>query len=337
MDARVGGPCGEEQRLDPPRAYGASERATARAGRRSPAAEWLHTAAGPGRRERKREWGTSMTRTRQREGTGWYQITNSTDGPSQILIYDEIGFFGVNAQDFIHDLGAVNGPVEVHINSPGGDVFDAYAIYNALVARPGVTTVVDALAASSASVIAMAGEQRLMARTSQLMIHDAFAPDGGGRSADMRHMADRLDTISGQLAGVYADTAGGEPSYWRDLMAAETWFIPQEALDVGLITGIVGIGRVPAAAGAAAVPAGQARSGPLNVLTPLAWDPDGDGDDDSTPEGDTDHSHWDENGKQLKSVPGKPMPGQPPIEQPTPNDSADVTNGVDNSPWDASK
>src|SRR5882757_3289158 len=157
-----------------------------------------------------------MTRPRERrDGSGWYRITNMADGPAQIMIYDEIGWFGVTAQDFLHDLAAVNGAVEVHINSPGGDVFDAYAIYNALVARPGVTTVVDSLAASSASVIAMAGEQRLMAKTSQMMIHDAWSPGGGGGADDMRHMADRLDTVSGQIAAVYADAAGGQVDYFR--------------------------------------------------------------------------------------------------------------------------
>jgi HK97 family phage major capsid protein len=227
-----------------------------------------------------------MTRTRQREGTGWYRIANQADGPAQIMLYDVVGGFGVTAQDFIHELGGVNGPVEVHINSPGGDVFDCYAIYNALVSRPGVTTVVDSLAASAASVIAMAGEQRLMAKTSQLMIHDAWSPQGGGGAADMRHMADRLDTVSGQIAGVYADTAGGELDYWRGLMRDETWFTPQEALDVGLITGILDTAREPAPAGSyAATPTG----GIVAAAKP---------DEDTTDE---------------------------------------VVDGVDNSPWDASK
>jgi HK97 family phage major capsid protein len=263
-----------------------------------------------------------MTARRERDGQGWYRITNLDGGPSQILIYDEIGFWGVTAQQFLHDLGAVNGPVDVHINSPGGDVFDAYAIYNALVARPGVTTVVDSLAASAASVIAMAGEQRLMARTSQMMIHDAFAvAEGGGK--DLRHMADRLDTVSGQIAGVYADTAGGQPDYWRGLMSAETWFTPQQAFEAGLITGITGAAREPAAAATASAP--HPRGGLLNANTsiqPTGWDPDGDGDDDSAPQTDTDNSHWDADGNQTKSVPGRPMPGQPPIEQPTPNNQA---------------
>ncbi|MFJ9374429.1 head maturation protease, ClpP-related [Streptomyces sp. NPDC101455] len=194
-----------------------------------------------------------MRREREhRDGAGWYRIANSAgDGaPAQILIYDEIGMWGVTASDFIRDLsGAGTGPVEVHINSGGGDVFEAYAIYNALVSRTGVTTVVDSLAASAASVIAMAGEQRLMARTSQMMIHDASAYSGGN-AEDMQQMVERLQTVSDQIAGVYADTAGGEPDHWRGLMRAETWFTPERALEAGLITGILTTTREPVPAAA---------------------------------------------------------------------------------------
>ncbi|MEU8717485.1 head maturation protease, ClpP-related [Streptomyces sp. NPDC048663] len=194
-----------------------------------------------------------MRREREhRDGAGWYRIANSAgDGaPAQILIYDEIGMWGVTASDFIRDLAAAgNGPVEVHINSGGGDVFEAYAIYNALLARAGVTTVVDSLAASAASVIAMAGETRLMARTSQLMIHDASAWTGGN-AEDMQQMVERLQTVSDQIAGIYADTAGGNADHWRGLMRAETWFTPEQALEAGLITGILSTTRETAPAAA---------------------------------------------------------------------------------------
>jgi HK97 family phage major capsid protein len=254
------------------------------------------------------------SRRREGEGSGWYRIANLADGPARIDIYDEIGFYGCSAQDFLRDLAAVTGPVEVHLNSPGGDPYDGYAIYQALAGRPGVTTVVDSLAASAASIIAMAGEQRLMAKYAQLMIHDAWALSDGN-AADLRHMADRLDTVSGQIAGIYADTAGGSPDFWREQMRAETWYTPQQALDAGLITGIAGTGRVPAPA---SIPAEAASAATGIRAAAQPWDPDGDGDDDSTPEGDTDHSHWSADGKQLKPVPGKPMPGQPPADAASP-------------------
>jgi HK97 family phage major capsid protein len=269
-----------------------------------------------------------MTRTAraQREGTGWYRINDSADGPAQIMLYDLIGMWGVTAKDFLRDLDAVNGPVDVHIASDGGDVFEAFAIYTALASRPGVTTIVDSIAASSASVIAMAGEQRLMAKTSQLMIHDAWAGIDGNAD-DLQHMVDRLHVVSGQIAGIYADTAGGTADHWRGLMKAETWFTPEQALSAGLITGITGTAREPARAGATEA-AAAARAGAIVAAgISAAWDPDGDGDDDSTPAGDTDHSHWAPDGTQKKSVPGKPMPGQPPADQA-------VEASADESAWD---
>lgn len=274
-----------------------------------------------------------MTRPRQsqerRDGESWYRVTDSVgDGGAEILIYDEIGWFGITASDFIQDLAALgSGPITVRINSGGGDVFDAYAIYNSLISRPGVTTVVDSLAASAASVIAMAGEQRLMARTSQMMIHDAGV-GVQGNADDLQAMVERLQTVSGQIAGIYADTAGGEPDYWRGLMRAETWFTPQQALDAGLITGITGTAREPAKqAATASLPAGAIVAASTSE-PPEPWDPDGDGDDDSTAEGDTDNSHWAPDGTQIQSVPGLPLPGQPPVV-----DSA----AVDQTAWDATK
>jgi HK97 family phage major capsid protein len=263
-------------------------------------------------------------RARGNSEDGWYRINNLANGPTQILIYSEIGFWGVTAQDFIRDLGAVSGPVEVKINSPGGDVFDAFAIYQALASRPGVTTIVDSLAASAASVIAMAGEQRLMAKTSQLMIHDAWTVSDGNAD-DLRHMAGRLDITSAQIAGVYADAAGGSADDWREQMRAETWYTPEQALDAGLITGIIPAGRTPAPAGAGAAAAGagiqaSAQQHP-QAAVPLGdgwvqdpdgtvrFDPDGDGDDDSTPEGDTDHDYWAADGTPLQPVP--PCPAMP--------------------------
>src|SRR5260370_42662602 len=98
----------------------------------------------------------------------WYRIKNQHAGPTQLHIYDEIGYFGVSAGDLIRDLADVDGPLEVHLNSPGGEVFDGIAIYNALIARKNVTVMIDGLAASIASVIAMAGNPVLVARQAQV-------------------------------------------------------------------------------------------------------------------------------------------------------------------------
>lgn len=196
-----------------------------------------------------------MTRSRGgREGDGWYRIQAQDGGPAMIHLYDEIGYYGITAQDFIRELAQVDGPVEVHINSPGGDVGDGYAIYNSLVSRPGVVTVVDGMADSAASVVLMAGEKRLMAPTSSMMIHDAWA-NFAGNASDMQSMAKRLETTSALIAGVYAATAGGTAESWRERMREQTTFSPEQALEAGLITGITANGRRPAA-----VPAGTARA-----------------------------------------------------------------------------
>lgn len=177
----------------------------------------------------------------------WYYIKNATDaatnpeggantGPgAEIFIYDEIGgSFGVSAIDFVEDLGKITDDnITVRINSPGGSVFDAVAIYNALIQHPAsITTRVDAIAASAASIIAMAGDTIEMMVGSQLMIHDAMGVEMGN-AKDMREMATFLDRQSDNLASIYA-AKGGDKQDWRAMMLAETWMFAQEAVDFGL-------------------------------------------------------------------------------------------------------
>ena len=104
-----------------------------------------------------------------------YTIQNAAGEEAVVRIYDEIWWLGVNAQDLTRELDAITAPsIRVEINSPGGDVFDGIAIYNALRNHPAhVTTRVDGLAASIASVIAQAGDKRLIQPAAQLMIHNA--------------------------------------------------------------------------------------------------------------------------------------------------------------------
>jgi ATP-dependent protease ClpP protease subunit len=174
----------------------------------------------------------------------WYTITNQADEEStveeeaaaQILIYDEIGgSFGVSAADFVEELnGITSSKIDVRINSPGGAVWDAIAIYNALIKHPAtITTYVDALAASAASIVALAGDQVVMMVGSQMMIHDALGAEIGN-AADMRAMAKFLDQQSDNIASMYAVKAGGELKDWRALMLAETWLMATEAVDMGL-------------------------------------------------------------------------------------------------------
>ncbi|MFL5911262.1 MAG: head maturation protease, ClpP-related, partial [Gaiellaceae bacterium] len=156
----------------------------------------------------------------------WYRIANSLGaGPAQVHIYDEIGYWGITASDFVRELSALNvTEIDLHLNSPGGEIFDGIAICNALRSHPAtVTTYVDGLAASIASVIAMAGDRIVMAPNSQLMIHDGSGLCIGN-AADMRQMAELLDRQSNNIAEVYAARAGGTVEDWRALMEAETWY-----------------------------------------------------------------------------------------------------------------
>jgi len=172
----------------------------------------------------------------------WYLIRNADEGSTQdsdtseVFIYDEIGgSFGISADEFVKDLQNIKSKkIDVRINSPGGSVFDAVAIYNSLIKHPAtVTTYVDALAASAASIIAMAGDECVMMIGSQLMIHDALGAEMGNAKA-MRAMADFLDQQTGNLATIYASKAGGDIDEWLKLMYAETWMFAQEAVDFGL-------------------------------------------------------------------------------------------------------
>jgi ATP-dependent protease ClpP protease subunit len=169
------------------------------------------------------------------EGRPKLQVTVEGDS-TDMLIYDEIGFWGVSAQDVAESLADVKGDLNVRLNSPGGDVFDGVAIYNMLADHDGqVTITVDGLAASAASFIAMAGDTIRMNRASQMMIHDASGLCIGN-AADMTDMAGLLDTISDTIAGIYADRTGTAAADWRAAMHVETWYDAAEAVEAGLAT-----------------------------------------------------------------------------------------------------
>ena len=165
----------------------------------------------------------------------WYSICALDEG-AEISIYDEIGAYGVSAKAFLAELGKLpdKAPLTLRLNSPGGSVFDAVAIYNALGRHAGnVTVTIDGIAASAASYIAMAGDEIIMPENAFLMIHD---PSGlvMGTAADMRAMADALDKIASALVKGYAAKSGKAEDEIATLMDAETWFDASEAIDMGL-------------------------------------------------------------------------------------------------------
>jgi len=167
----------------------------------------------------------------------WYEIKNQDgDGEADLFIFNEIGYGGVTAEAFMTDLRRITAEkINLHLNSPGGDVFDGIAIHNALKEHPAfVNVVVDALAASIASVIAMAGNKIIMARHSSMMIHEAHGM-AMGDAETMLTMATRLNTWSDQIANIYQERVpGSKTSTWRNRMKAETWYTEKEAVAAGL-------------------------------------------------------------------------------------------------------
>lgn len=180
-----------------------------------------------------------------REGRlDWYRIENRAGDAAAVHIYDEIGYFGTTAADFVQELAAVKAKtLDVHINSPGGEVWDGVAIHNAIKRHPANVTVhIDGLAASAASFIAMAGDEIVIEPNAQMMIHDAMTLMVGN-AAEMRETAKMLDKTSDTIAQMYADRAGGDVADWRKAMRAETWYDGAEAVEAGLADRLAGEGE----------------------------------------------------------------------------------------------
>lgn len=167
-----------------------------------------------------------------------FSIKAKGKSEAEILIYEDIGeswFGGVTAKQFAEDLkdvGAVD-TVHVRINSAGGDVFTGLAIYRILVEHKARVVVhIDGLAASIASVIAMAGDEIEIAEAGFIMVHDAWAV-AVGNAEDMRTMAGLLDTTSNSIRDVYVARTGLAVADVETLMDAETWMTAAEAVEKG--------------------------------------------------------------------------------------------------------
>lgn len=165
----------------------------------------------------------------------WFEFRALAQG-DEIAIYDEIGAFGIPAKAFLDELKALPpaANLTLRINSPGGSVFDGVAIYNALKRHEGrVTVLIDGIAVSIASMIAMAGDEVVMPANAMLMLHD---PSGMvmGTATDMRGMAEALDKMKAGMVGAYRDKSGRDDAEIETLMQAETWLTAEEAVGLGL-------------------------------------------------------------------------------------------------------
>lgn len=172
------------------------------------------------------------------------EIRAASEDEATISIMDPIGEnwegTGVTAKRIGAALRAIGKrDVTVNVNSPGGDFFEGVAIYNMLREHQGKVTVrVMGLAASAASVIAMAGDELLMGDGAFLMIHNAWAMSIGNRH-DMRAAADQLEPFDAAMATVYANRTGMKVQEVAVLMDAETWINSAQAVDQGWATGLV--------------------------------------------------------------------------------------------------
>jgi len=166
------------------------------------------------------------------------------DGVGEIFIFDDIGegFFsdGVTPKSFAADLKALGAvrTLNIFINSSGGSVFDGVAIFNQL-KRHGARKVVfiDGIAASIASVIAMAGDEINIAANGFIMIHEPFTM-AMGSAAEFRKVADQLDKINDTIINTYAARTGTPENTIADLMAVETWMNAEEAIELGFADNI---------------------------------------------------------------------------------------------------
>lgn len=171
----------------------------------------------------------------------WWEIKNAATDTAEVFIYDQIGEDwwtgeGVSAKNFIDEIGKITAPnISLRLNSPGGSVFDGQAIYNALVRHPAkVTTYIDGLAASIASVIALAGERVVMSSNAMFMIHNPMS-SVAGYASDMRKMADVLDKIRDSIVAVYSEHTALLPAELEAAMEAETWYTAEDALNAGFV------------------------------------------------------------------------------------------------------
>lgn len=165
----------------------------------------------------------------------WFTIKALTADHAEISIFDEIGFWGVNAKEFIAQFKAIQAPnVTLFINSPGGSVFDALAIFNTIQASgKNVTVKVLGIAASAASYIAMSGTRIEMPENTFLFVHNPINAVYGNAD-EMREMADVLDKIGASLLATYVRRSGKPEEEVKALLDAESYLTAQECLDLGL-------------------------------------------------------------------------------------------------------
>lgn len=181
-----------------------------------------------------------------RKYAGPIELRNKTEKTAEILLYGTIGsggWFddGITAKAFAETMKQIPDSVQeiaVRINSPGGDVFEGWAIYNRIKqSKKKIVCYVDGIAASIASIIAMAGEEVVMGEASQLMIHNSWTI-ASGNANDFEAVIQRLNDIDQQLVSVYAKKTGLSRPEIQKMMDEETWMLAEDAVDKGFANSV---------------------------------------------------------------------------------------------------
>ncbi len=160
-----------------------------------------------------------------------YKILNQSGDSTEILLYSLIQG-GTTARNIIQTLQASPSEnITLRINSDGGEVFDAITIYNYLKDKH-VTVIIDGMCASSASIVAMCGEKIIMRHGSMMMIHNPIT-FASGESEDLRNAAEMLDKVTLLIEDIYHQKTGLTEEEILEMMNAQTWMTPEEALKYG--------------------------------------------------------------------------------------------------------
>lgn len=171
----------------------------------------------------------------------WFRMQAKDDHTADIYIYDEIGGWGISARRFTEDLLSLGNlsHINLHIHSPGGEVFDGIAIYNQLKNHSATITVyIDGLAASMASVIAMVGDTVIMPKNAMMMIHKPWGVSWGDAN-DMREYADLLDKLENVLIPAYVAKTGKTTEDITAMLEQETWLDGDECVEHGFADKVI--------------------------------------------------------------------------------------------------
>ena len=191
--------------------------------------------------------------------TEFYRFICAAEGEpdsAELLVFAPIGDWEdmgeIGAKGFARDLSKLPSSVkrlDIHINSPGGSLFEASAIYSRLADHRSTKHVyVDGIAASAATIIAMVGHKIFIRANATMMIH---MPSGFvmGNAKDMRSVAGALDTVTESMINIYEKRTGQTRNSIREMLEAESWFDPEQAVELGFADEVRGVVKAAAALG----------------------------------------------------------------------------------------